>query len=147
LGWDRSLTSQEHGRMRGKIACLVGFHDWQYLIGHGDLIVRGCPRCQKIADVYPAKRLPGLTQIVSTVPLPADRPLRGLEELRVAVAMLKALARDDLGAVWVLGKHVDQDLLVTSMLRLVIDALFEPASDDLEAYTERAFARLDQSPP
>jgi hypothetical protein len=132
--------------MKAKVACLVGRHAWQYLIGHGDLVVRWCPRCQnpKILNAFSAKRLPGST---ADTPVVTDRPLRGLEELRVAVAMLKALARDDLGAVWVLGKHVDQDLLVTSMLRLVIDALFEPASDDLEAYAERAFARLDQSPP
>jgi hypothetical protein len=43
-----------------------------------------------------------------------DRPLRGLEELRTAVAMLKAISRDDPGAVMLLGEHADQVHLMHS---------------------------------
>ena len=74
-----------------------------------------------------------------------DRHLRGPEELRLALAMLKAISVNDLEAVMILDKHADRSLVQTALFRLVIDALCEPATADLERYIDQAFERLDSS--
>ena len=134
-----------------KIGCRLGRHDWEYLIGD-DLVVRWCPACEdpKVANAYPAKRLAGVesSDLNNDVP-DLGRPDRsllcgGFDELRTVAAMLKALTRDDHEAVWLLADSADHARLVSSLVRLLVDALIEPSTTDLAGYTDRVFARLDQ---
>ena len=127
-----------------KIGCLLGRHDWQYLIGHADLVIRWCPRCQnpKIADVFPAKRLPEVGKMASTPA--ADRPIVDLDPdaLRAAAGMLQAISKADERGFNILAKHSDPIALTLSLCFLVTDALAESSGLDLGAYADRVFQRL-----
>jgi hypothetical protein len=138
--WNRPIARQER-RMKRKIGCRFGRHYWEYLIG-ADLVVRWCPTCQdpKIADVFPAKR-------IGTAPPVVDRPFPAYTgELRSAAGLLKAMSVADVEAINVLGKYVDDPLkLLLSLCWLIGDALGHPPSDDLPAYAERVFERLEEA--
>jgi hypothetical protein len=78
----------------GWLLCHLGRHDREYLIGHNDLVVAWCPRCQnpKIADVFDAKRLPGSKPVTA----PTDRPVAAdldHDALAAATGMLAAIAK------------------------------------------------------
>jgi hypothetical protein len=132
----------------GRLLCHLGRHDREYLIGHNDLVVAWCPRCQnpKAADVFDAKRLPG-----TRVPTPPteedphrDRPVADAldhDALSAAVGMLAAINKSDVPGFTVLAKHSEPKPLTFALCFLVIDALAERGTD-LGAYTDDLFERL-----
>jgi hypothetical protein len=121
----------------GRLLCHLGRHDREYLIGHNDRVVVWCLRCRNV-EAFEAKRLPGPVPATTDRPMP---PTFGSD----AAGLLKAVSITDVEAINVLGKHVDDPVrLVLSLCWLIGDALGHPASDDLPAYAERVFERLDR---
>jgi hypothetical protein len=129
----------------GKIGCLLGRHPFEYVIGHADLVIRWCPRCQnlKAADVFQAKRLPGVVQPLNNSVAP-DRPIVDLDPdaIRAAAGMMQAIAKADDRGFNILAKHADPVNLTLSLCFLVADALAEHSGLDLGAYADRVFERL-----
>jgi hypothetical protein len=76
----------------------------------------------------------------------SDRPaITGdTDELRAALAMLKAMSRRDLEGIAVLGRHSDPWELLFGFALIAIDALGEPTTTDIGAYVERLFDRIDR---
>jgi hypothetical protein len=77
---------------------------------------------------------------------PGDRaPLAGdTDDLRTALAMLKAMRARDLEGLQVLSRYTDPFELHFGFAEIVIDALGEPSTTDLAGYMERLFERLDR---
>lgn len=134
--------------MTGRLRCRLGRHDWEYFVTD-EMVVRWCRRCKspRAANVYPAKRLDAPASSTTAVDPATDRPLINLDpdSLRTAAGMLKTLKTDDLEGFNILARHSDPGLLLLALCCLTSDALQEHASDDLGAYTDRLFTRLDRS--
>jgi hypothetical protein len=129
--------------MIGRLLCRLGRHRWEYLIFPDDDLVRWCPRCRRpnALTIIPAKRIPGSENATAV----ADRPVAAdldHDALSAAIGMLAAIARSDDRGFAILAKHSEPRDLVFSLCALAIDALQEPASDDLARYTDRLFDRL-----
>jgi hypothetical protein len=130
--------------MKGKIACLIGHHEWAYVIGHADLVIRWCPRCKnpKILNAFSTTRLPRVEQ--ASTAAPTDRRIVDLDPdaLRAATGMLQAISKADDHGFNILAKHSDPVQLTLSLCFLVTDALAERSGLDLGAYADRVFQRL-----
>lgn len=66
------------------------------------------------------------------------------DDLRSALAMLKAMSRKDLDGIQVLDRHSDPLALLFGFAEIVVDALGEAPTTDLGAYIDRLFQRLDR---
>lgn len=66
------------------------------------------------------------------------------DDLRAALATLKAMYQRDLEGITVIGRHSDPFALEFGWALIVIDALAEPPTSDVGAYVERLFERLDR---
>jgi hypothetical protein len=128
--------------VKGKIACWLGRHRWEYLIFHDGDLVRWCPRCRrpKALTVMPAMRIPGSGDAT----VPSDRPVAAAldrDALSAAAGMLAAIAKADDHGFRVLAKHSEPKELVFALCFLVVDALAERGTD-LARYTDQLFERL-----
>jgi hypothetical protein len=66
------------------------------------------------------------------------------DELRSAAAMMTAMISRDVEGIQVLGKYADTTGLVFGFAKLMIDALNEPATTNIQAYLNRLFERLER---